>query len=517
MSSPGDNVAGSPSAGGSGRRRSGSSVSSSTRHSRRHSHSVSQSVGHPGSMSGSTSSQALGQGTAYSKEAMKNLLSGSKTYVPRHGHGRRNSVAHQNQMGIGPSNNLLKAKEQRRRTVSVGGSSSMIGQGIAIPQIDGNFGEKSGTVPTRSGLSARSRVGGGSIGNRLLKSIPGESHPRGGTGWSQVGREIKRSTGRTKSLGGDKSSGLPSSLRVPKSKFVPLVGLNSLLAPRSVEVFETQMDDPDVHVEGRVTVYCTAKGYNKWRLNRYLKAKAEKDPYGRMVFPESYEDALYFMVPLDDTSHLKFWKMKSVDKYENNMEEEIIDESLFAFGDVFYFEYGVVVMWSLDETQESEVLAELTAFESEKLSYHLIESDEFVYNYSNSCQMVMKNDVISINRFTDHRLKLAISYALSQSCRLMVYENTLGNTISSFQKYPKSLSSTGYVKLSSNSISRKIGNLYVQASEVNLTSNILDTPDFFWDTEISNELQDIYTSVRAYMEISRRLKVLNKRLYVQMG
>jgi uncharacterized Rmd1/YagE family protein len=46
---------------------------------------------------------------------------------------------------------------------------------------------------------------------------------------------------------------------------------------------------------------------------------------------------------------------------------------------------------------------------------------------------------------------------------------------------------------------------------VNLSSNVLDTPELFW-SEAS--LQGLYGAVREYWEIDERVRVLNQKLAV---
>jgi uncharacterized Rmd1/YagE family protein len=47
---------------------------------------------------------------------------------------------------------------------------------------------------------------------------------------------------------------------------------------------------------------------------------------------------------------------------------------------------------------------------------------------------------------------------------------------------------------------------------VNLSSSVLDVPEFFWDEE--PEMHAFYTAIREYLEIKQRIKVLNQRCKV---
>jgi len=47
---------------------------------------------------------------------------------------------------------------------------------------------------------------------------------------------------------------------------------------------------------------------------------------------------------------------------------------------------------------------------------------------------------------------------------------------------------------------------------VNLNSDILDTPDIFWDQK--SELEQYYSIVRKFFEIDKRLEIMDKRMKI---
>jgi uncharacterized Rmd1/YagE family protein len=49
------------------------------------------------------------------------------------------------------------------------------------------------------------------------------------------------------------------------------------------------------------------------------------------------------------------------------------------------------------------------------------------------------------------------------------------------KRLPLTLARTGSVGLSHNSISKKIGKLFIERNNVNLHFDVLDTPEFFWE------------------------------------
>ncbi|KAF4703657.1 hypothetical protein FOZ63_022254, partial [Perkinsus olseni] len=52
-----------------------------------------------------------------------------------------------------------------------------------------------------------------------------------------------------------------------------------------------------------------------------------------------------------------------------------------------------------------------------------------------------------------------------------------------------------------------MGNLFVQRCDLNVYSDILGTPDVFWDFD---EYEVVYDKSRRYMDINRRVEILNQ-------
>lgn len=65
------------------------------------------------------------------------------------------------------------------------------------------------------------------------------------------------------------------------------------------------------------------------------------------------------------------------------------------------------------------------------------------------------------------------------------------------------------LKITRSEVLRKTGELFALRHMINLSSDLLDTPDFYWDRE---ELENIYLSVCNYFSIPRRTKVMNEKI-----
>lgn len=174
-------------------------------------------------------------------------------------------------------------------------------------------------------------------------------------------------------------------------------------------------------------------------------------------------------------------------------------------GHIFFFSYGCVVFWELTEEQISSILKKLKSFENESLpkpnsdSYFVVEG---------SVNKIYQNEII-LNINSGIMEKLAISHALAQSMKLLVFEERVEHTIKKTEHIPKSLAKNGKITLSGKQIAQKMGKLFLERSSINLHSNMLDTPEFFWEYP---ELEPLYHMAAKDQDIKQRVDILNKRL-----
>ncbi|KAI9817204.1 MAG: hypothetical protein M1827_001317 [Pycnora praestabilis] len=192
----------------------------------------------------------------------------------------------------------------------------------------------------------------------------------------------------------------------------------------------------------------------------------------------------------------------------------------FTFAEMFLFSYGVVVFWNFSEKQEKDILADLTFSESET-GVSLVsrpqreanfETEEFHFEYSPDISRPrVFNDMITL-RSGDHMIKLAMSHAIAQSTKLSFFEERMAHTMFEAQYVPRRLALTGKLGMKREDVVKILGRLFKSRVDVNLSSNMLDVPNFFWDSEPT--LHPLYFAVREYLEIKPRIQVLNERCRV---
>ncbi len=217
----------------------------------------------------------------------------------------------------------------------------------------------------------------------------------------------------------------------------------------------------------RCTGYCTAVGYDILRLFHFLQVTGTSQLYRDVIHSQ----------PKDEKGQKR---------------------------DIFYYAYGVVIFWGFSESEEKELLSHLKKFEKEPLAKP--EVDEFSFSYAD--KMRIEEDEIVLHK-KDAMVKLATSYAIGQSVKLTVFEETIAKTVESCKQLPKDLALKGKISLSRKETSQKMGELFLERNYINLHTEILDTPEFFWE---HSELETFYRRMIHYLDVSKRVELLNRRL-----
>ena len=174
-------------------------------------------------------------------------------------------------------------------------------------------------------------------------------------------------------------------------------------------------------------------------------------------------------------------------------------------GEIFIFDFGVLVFWGLSAEERNEFVLRLHEFANEPLG--LLLDDEFTYE-TGVDKPVIKNDHIQM--VDDEVLtRLAVSHGIAQSTKLAQFELHVQQTINDTAYIPKSIADTGATQLSRKDLARLRGRLFIAKSNIMLKYDLLDVPDFFWEYP---ELDIYYTLISDYLEVKQRVGVLTKKL-----
>lgn len=276
--------------------------------------------------------------------------------------------------------------------------------------------------------------------------------------------------------------------QAPASQATTSTPAVSAAAPTGLMLVPTLFEDlpPSMHESsqrGRITLYCTTESFDRKKLDEALRSA-----YSNCTVL-SYPDAFYLeYVPASNDQ---------------------------TGGDVFFLDYGVIVCWGLTKQQETSIARTVgKQCQIQPLPAEDYEVDEFQFNYSALEKPHIQNDMVTLHRrlASDHKIKLAISYALSQSTKLSVYEKRVMDMVLETKNLPEALAETGQVHISRNDIAKLIGKVFLQKSAVNLLSSVLDTPEFFW--RAPDSFQALYERICEYLELETRVEVLNSRFQV---
>ncbi|KAI8644022.1 hypothetical protein BD408DRAFT_450927 [Parasitella parasitica] len=149
---------------------------------------------------------------------------------------------------------------------------------------------------------------------------------------------------------------------------------------------------------------------------------------------------------------------------------------IFKGGEVFIFDYGVVVFWNFRRAEELLMLEDFMQFSIDPFRDNpdedmQIEEIHFQYDTSQMKPRIF-NDMITLK---------------------------------------SKMAETGRLGKTRAEITKINGQLFTLRMNVNLVSNVLDTPEIFWSEPA---LQPMYTAIREYLEIPQRAQILNDRLRV---
>ncbi len=215
-------------------------------------------------------------------------------------------------------------------------------------------------------------------------------------------------------------------------------------------------------------VYCTASSYFIKPLYQFLKSR-----YNTTL----YRDLIHIEIPING-----------------------------EHADGFFFSHGTAIFWNVSVEQCGELLSSIQDFEDQPLREK--EKDHYTYDYGETLKVSEERLLLPNQKILT---KLAISHGLAQSAKLATFETAIQESFNKTKRLPEYLSTHGRIPLSKREIRKKIGELFIERNSINLHVNVLDVPEFFWE---SPEYEPLYTNITTYLDIESRVEVLNQRLAV---
>lgn len=181
-------------------------------------------------------------------------------------------------------------------------------------------------------------------------------------------------------------------------------------------------------------------------------------------------------------------------------------------GDIFFFTHGCFVCWGFKKQFEDKILDYVKDFSMNPLPS--METDYFYYEYGDITSIdtheSLRLDIITLES-EETQIKLAISYGLSQSIKLEAFEEEIKGAIKRNSHLPEEIASRGRVSLSRRAIFKRMGEIFIARSSINLNIEYLDVPEFFWRNP---NLESYYMMTSKFLDITSRVTALNQRLDV---
>ncbi|MDR3504002.1 MAG: RMD1 family protein [Legionella sp.] len=177
---------------------------------------------------------------------------------------------------------------------------------------------------------------------------------------------------------------------------------------------------------------------------------------------------------------------------------------------IYVFKNGTVVSWGVKRYQINDYLNTIKQLQDKPVTMSV--HDEFHFQAGEKTTIEPHDffdvDCLTIEDDSDE-LKLSLSYGFSQSVKLQYFETIIDALIEKYNPMILNLSHTGEMEISRNQIQQIIGEILGAKSEMNLISNFLYHPKYFWQHPT---LEQHFSMLERYLHIQRRVNAINHRL-----
>lgn len=179
---------------------------------------------------------------------------------------------------------------------------------------------------------------------------------------------------------------------------------------------------------------------------------------------------------------------------------------------IFIFKNGSVVFWGIKRHQTNQYLETIKLYADRTVNF--LVRDEFIFAHGDKTTIESHDyfevDCLTIDMDLDSdELRLSLSYGFSQSVKLQYFETILETLIDKYTPIIHKLSNKGKISVSHNEIRKIVGEILGAKSEMNLISNFLYHPKYFWQHPT---LEEYYIMLERYLHIQRRVNAFNHRL-----
>eukprot|EP01122_Echinamoeba_exundans_P007635 TRINITY_DN238_c0_g1_i1.p1 TRINITY_DN238_c0_g1~~TRINITY_DN238_c0_g1_i1.p1 ORF type:complete len:419 (+),score=100.47 TRINITY_DN238_c0_g1_i1:310-1566(+) len=182
----------------------------------------------------------------------------------------------------------------------------------------------------------------------------------------------------------------------------------------------------------------------------------------------------------------------------------------------FWFEDGTIVAWAASDEDFKSILA----FTSPETQNDIKFYERLSFRFSTHAGYDANKDLIhlSTNKDLEDSIgeMLAFSHGIARSVKLDAMEALVETAVSEIgQKIPNFFMQGARLKWFDNEyntqeINKKIGKIMKLRWDINVRTDLGETPDYLWEEEPKHER--LYTQVEKALDLRSRLGVLNKKL-----
>lgn len=177
---------------------------------------------------------------------------------------------------------------------------------------------------------------------------------------------------------------------------------------------------------------------------------------------------------------------------------------------LYVFKNGTVVSWGIKRHRINHYLDIIKPFMDKPVPFRV--RDQCSYQIGEKTA-IEPHDFFDVDCLTievdNDELRLSLSYGFSQSVKLQYFETIIDAIIEKYSPIIQNLSNSGKMPITRNKIRQIIGEILGAKSEMNLISNFLYHPKYFWQHPT---LEAHYTMLERYLHIQRRINAINHRL-----
>lgn len=186
----------------------------------------------------------------------------------------------------------------------------------------------------------------------------------------------------------------------------------------------------------------------------------------------------------------------------------VVTEPNSEKGHAYIFPYGCAVFWGVEAPHVEKILGLMQEHAIKPLVKVVTDTCAFTYGEKTLIHEEKDEVVLEPN---DSLMLLSLSYGMSQSVKLTVFEQSITRAIQKSKDLPDELAKKGSISLSRQKLSRKVGALFAERHSINLHNDLLDTPEFFWRRP---GYESYYHMCAEYLDIATRTTILNQRLSI---